>query len=307
MDYCSSCRRHLNGALVCPGCGAYAPDIAPPTTIATRIPTAGTASREATCSGSWLDGDLPDEPTPSGPDEAPHTHPAADLDGPPAAPQGPSGPDEAPHTHPAADLDGPAAAPQGRAARRRQLARWKKNKRRAAVATTIALVGGGLTLAALDRQSADRAQAAAAPDNHSMGSADEQTTAEARPESAPPGTHPSPRTTRPAHARPTAAVPHRQTIAAAPRTAPWDTHLDAAAAPRPARTAAARQQAAAPVSGGTDDNSTGAGTGTTAQQPSAPAATPATDSGTNSGTPPTSPSPAATSPSQVCLLVVCLG
>ena len=26
MDYCSSCRRHLNGALVCPGCGAYAPD-----------------------------------------------------------------------------------------------------------------------------------------------------------------------------------------------------------------------------------------------------------------------------------------
>ncbi|MGW1915529.1 SCO2400 family protein [Streptomyces sp. NPDC002076] len=30
MDYCSTCRRHLNGALVCPGCGAYAPDIAPP-------------------------------------------------------------------------------------------------------------------------------------------------------------------------------------------------------------------------------------------------------------------------------------
>ncbi|MFG3656619.1 hypothetical protein [Streptomyces sp. NPDC047706] len=29
MDYCSSCRRHLNGALACPGCGAYAPDIAP--------------------------------------------------------------------------------------------------------------------------------------------------------------------------------------------------------------------------------------------------------------------------------------
>jgi hypothetical protein len=30
MDYCYSCRRTLNGALVCPGCGAYAPDIAPP-------------------------------------------------------------------------------------------------------------------------------------------------------------------------------------------------------------------------------------------------------------------------------------
>ncbi|WP_422665372.1 SCO2400 family protein, partial [Actinacidiphila cocklensis] len=30
MDYCYQCRRTLNGALVCPGCGAYAPDIAPP-------------------------------------------------------------------------------------------------------------------------------------------------------------------------------------------------------------------------------------------------------------------------------------
>ncbi|MGO4759530.1 hypothetical protein AB4212_64740, partial [Streptomyces sp. 2MCAF27] len=24
MDYCPACRRHLNGALACPGCGAYA-------------------------------------------------------------------------------------------------------------------------------------------------------------------------------------------------------------------------------------------------------------------------------------------
>ncbi|WP_438285004.1 SCO2400 family protein, partial [Streptomyces niveus] len=29
MDYCSTCRRTLNGVFVCPGCGAYAPDIAP--------------------------------------------------------------------------------------------------------------------------------------------------------------------------------------------------------------------------------------------------------------------------------------
>ncbi|HEY5833309.1 SCO2400 family protein [Streptomyces sp.] len=40
MDYCFSCRRTLNGALVCPGCGAYAPDIAPP---ATRHESGGTA------------------------------------------------------------------------------------------------------------------------------------------------------------------------------------------------------------------------------------------------------------------------
>ncbi|MGW9177383.1 SCO2400 family protein, partial [Streptomyces decoyicus] len=40
MDYCSSCRRSLNGALVCPGCGDYAPDIAPPTHRHHRAPTA---------------------------------------------------------------------------------------------------------------------------------------------------------------------------------------------------------------------------------------------------------------------------
>ncbi|MGW7290181.1 LysE family translocator, partial [Streptomyces sp. NPDC054847] len=43
MDYCSSCRRHLNGALVCPGCGAYAPDIAPP-----AHPAGATAATAAT-------------------------------------------------------------------------------------------------------------------------------------------------------------------------------------------------------------------------------------------------------------------
>ncbi|MET8945390.1 hypothetical protein ABZX30_17850 [Streptomyces sp. NPDC004542] len=44
MDYCSSCRRHLNGALMCPGCGAYAPDLA--ADIATL--TAGARGAEAT-------------------------------------------------------------------------------------------------------------------------------------------------------------------------------------------------------------------------------------------------------------------
>ncbi|MGY0062087.1 SCO2400 family protein [Streptomyces sp. LZ34] len=30
MDYCPACRRHLNGALACPGCGAYAEEYAYP-------------------------------------------------------------------------------------------------------------------------------------------------------------------------------------------------------------------------------------------------------------------------------------
>ncbi|MFF5023852.1 SCO2400 family protein [Streptomyces collinus] len=306
MDYCSSCRRHLNGALVCPGCGAYAPDIAPPATVsmpASRPASAdggpaaapgGAAGRADAFGGPWFDGGLPEEAVPAGPEES-----AGPL--------------------PDADVDGPPPASRGRAARRRQLARWKKNKRRAAVATTIALVGGGLTLASLDRQSPARAQAASAPDDRGMGSVGGQAAADVEPEPAPPGTHASPGTGHPAHAGAAASVRHQGSLAA-PRTAPSDTHPDSAAAPLPARAPAARQQAVAPVSGGTSGHDattgtttgtattsgSGAGTGGTAQQPPAPAATPSSGGAADSSAQ-TSPSPAATSPSQLCLLVVCLG
>ncbi|MEU4039589.1 SCO2400 family protein [Streptomyces collinus] len=304
MDYCSSCRRHLNGALVCPGCGAYAPDIAPPATVsmpasrpASRAgrPAAtpvGAAGRADASGGSWFDGGLPEEPVPAGPEESVRPLPDADVDGPPPA-------------------------SRGRAARRRQLARWKKNKRRAAVATTIALVGGGLTLAALDRQSPARAQAASAPDDRGMGSVGGQAT-EVEPEPASPDTHASPVTGRHAHTGAAAAARHGGSLAA-PRTAASNAHADAAAAPLPARAPAVRHQAAAPVAGGTSGHDTttgtssgtgsgtGGGTGTTAQQPPAPAATPSTGGTTDSSAPRTSPSPAATAPSQLCLLVVCLG
>ncbi|MFD9096209.1 hypothetical protein [Streptomyces collinus] len=243
--------------------------------------------------GSWFDGGLPEEAAPAGPEESAHPLPDADVDGPPPA-------------------------SRGRAARRRQLARWKKNKRRAAVATTIALVGGGLTLASLDRQSPARAQAASAPDDRGMGSVGGQAAVDVEPEPAPPGTHASPGTGHPAHAG-AATAARRHGSPAAPRTAPSDTHPDAAAAPLPAQAPAARQQAVAPVSGGTSGHDTttgtttgtattsGSGTGSTAQQQPAPAATPSGGGTTDSSAPRTSPSPAATSPSQLCLLVVCLG
>ncbi|WP_459170944.1 SCO2400 family protein, partial [Streptomyces pristinaespiralis] len=130
MDYCSSCRRHLNGALVCPGCGAYAPDIAPPAHRA-EVPA-------ATAAATW---------EPYGAEEFPARPEAASTTG----------------------ADGAAAATtstgQGRAARRRQLARWKKNKRRAAAGTALAIVGGALTIAALPTDSGKGgASAAAAPD-----------------------------------------------------------------------------------------------------------------------------------------------
>jgi hypothetical protein len=143
----------------------------------------------------------------------------------PGEPGGPAG------FHPSGDADASFDAPRGRAARRRQLARWKKNKRRAAVATAVALVGGGLTLASMDRQSTDRAQAASAPDNRSMGAAGEETTGESTPDATPPGTHHSSHPTGPAHTqRQTAgSTAYRQSahsVAAAPRTTVPNTHPD---------------------------------------------------------------------------------
>ncbi|MFF4547853.1 hypothetical protein ACFY1J_27085 [Streptomyces sp. NPDC001406] len=266
MDYCSSCRRHLNGALVCPGCGAYAPDIAPPSALRPAVPS---CENPATAHGR------PD----FGPgDTAPVAAPAQDI---------------------AAEVAPPA--PQGRAARRRQLARWKKNKRRAAVATAVAIVGGGLTVASLDRHSADRAQAATAPENNPTGSAQEPTVEQTRPASTPPpGRHRSAHPTPPAQPLP-ANAPHQQSAAAPDPTSPTMTRPDAATTPRPATTSAPKARAASAATGSAATGDTG----TTAQQPSTPA--PTQTGGTGSGTSQTSPSPAATSPSELCLLVVCLG
>ncbi|MGW1256360.1 SCO2400 family protein [Streptomyces sp. NPDC002513] len=292
MDYCSSCRRHLNGALVCPGCGAYAPDIAPSTALRASAPGTGAAvtgsrTRESALLGTWHDSDLPDK--------------AAAL----------AGAEQAPPFRPSGDVDGPPPASQGRAARRRQLARWKKNKRRAAVATAVALVGGGLTMTALDRHSADRAQAATAPDEGNMGVAGEQTAGESLPEPAPPGTHRSAPSPRPAHttspapalspAQPSAAgIPRRQSLVTTPRTV----RPDSAATSPPAQTPVARPRITAPVSGGT---TAAGGTGTATQQPSTPPPPPATTGQTAPGTPQPDPVAAPTSPSHLCLLVVCLG
>ncbi|MFD0505364.1 hypothetical protein ACFQ0G_25575 [Streptomyces chiangmaiensis] len=97
------------------------------------------------------------------------------------------------------EAPGGPGAPYGRAARRRQRARWKKNQRRAVVATAFALVGGGLTFASMDRHSAERAEAAAAPDVASMGGSDGQ--APEPPRSRPCPTHSGP-LTPPPHSRP---------------------------------------------------------------------------------------------------------
>jgi hypothetical protein len=300
MDYCSSCRRHLNGALVCPGCGAYAPDIAPrpavgPTAAGTAdAPAAPTAAWETALSGSWHDGDLPDG------DMA-----RTDLEWTPDA--GPHG-----------DIDDAPDAPQGRAARRRQLARWKKNKRRAAVATAVAIVGGGLTVASMNRQSVDRTQTTAAPDNRAMGVAEREATdtpdpasTPATPDGAAPGT---------SFARQAATVlprKHTQTVATTPRKTLPLVQADSAAAGGAKKAASTPRTTDSTVTnaGGTTPGSADS-SGTAVEEATTPASTPppsgasdsGTDSGTGSGTSQSSGSTQDTSSQQkLCLLVICLG
>ncbi|CAM5301334.1 hypothetical protein SPURM210S_06669 [Streptomyces purpurascens] len=177
MDYCSSCRRHLNGALVCPGCGAYAPDIDPSAADGRTGPAAPPAWREGNV---WDDRTVWDGAR-SGTRELPlaYTGPFGGRENPATDP---AGGHEIPDTDPSGGHGsaGTAAADdyqvpqQGRAARRRQMARWKKNQRRAVVATAVALVGGGLTVAAMKGDSTPGVQAATAPEDTTMGGAGER-------------------------------------------------------------------------------------------------------------------------------------
>lgn len=212
VDYCSSCRRHLNGALVCPGCGAYAPDIAPVTEHGHGIPASATPIR-------------------------PEPHPYGSFD--PFAPVDPVAPvgafDDLASAGQAGGVggveDAAAAVPvaAGRAARRRQRARWKKSQRRAVVATAVALVGGGLTVASMDGGSGHGSRATAATDLSSMGSENDTADTSAELPSTGPGTGKhrkpsagdaqSPATGTPAQ-RSGASAPHTASDKTEPYTAP---------------------------------------------------------------------------------------
>ncbi|MFI1658244.1 hypothetical protein ACH4ZU_25535 [Streptomyces sp. NPDC020472] len=295
MDYCSSCRRHLNGALVCPGCGAYAPDIAPTTTGGRIVPApvATTATGEVSApvtpsSGAWHDGRL--------------------LDGLPvgAVVEGTPGGDSA------AEVVGASASVEGRAARRRQRARWRKNQRRAVVATAVALVGGGLTMSGMDRQSGDRAQAATAPQDPGAG------VVEDREEQ---GTPPPPPSVRPDVQRASVApsappveppVSHqsrRRYTTASLRTTPPISPAHATAPLHGTEPSAPEPRSTSPASPAPVPASPPAPTGATgtADAPTqAPA--PADAVGSPSREPADRPdtTPASTSPSEICVLVVCL-
>lgn len=282
MDYCSTCRRHLNGALVCPGCGAYAPDIAP-SVIGGPTAAAGTATAPA--------------------------EPAAAVT-PPAAPPGDV----------ASEPTDPSGTGTGRAARRRQLTRWKKTQRRALVATAVALVGGGLTLTSMDRGSGDRAQAATAPDLRGMGGATGPADGSTDPEStvASPDRAPS---SPPADAE-------RRTPADATEAspAPSRTHTDSASrtpvevtsrptAPDSVSRSGGRSGASGGVDAGPGSSSvSGSGTATRPTPPPPVAAgegdgdgTGGTDRGDGVRPAPATPPPAEPDDPELCLLVICLG
>lgn len=290
MDYCSSCRRHLNGALVCPGCGAYAPDIAPsaiggPTVSAAPGAMAtGTAAWEAPAADTWYDGYFRDE-----------TAPPAALD-------------RTASDVPTADVEDAAevpVAPQGRAARRRQRARWKKNQRRAVVATAVALVGGGLTVSAMNRGGTDKAQAATAPEVPNTASVEQHSTELTRPASTPPDTREAPRTdTSSSHPSPTDAA--REPITT-PHTTRQLTRPDVATTPSPTATSVPQTQTVPSASQGGDSGDSG-DTSAGQQQTPTPTATDSSGSDSDTATSPTSPAPEATSPAQLCVLnLVCLG
>ncbi|MFC8370674.1 hypothetical protein ACFUIT_22340 [Streptomyces sp. NPDC057239] len=285
MDYCSTCRRHLNGALVCPGCGAYAPDIAPAVIGGRTVPGPATAA----ATGAVV---------------TPPSSPPGDV---PRAP-GPTG--------------------TGRAARRRQLVRWRKTQRRALVATAVALVGGGLALASLDRGGTDRTQAATAPDLRGMGGAeapaDQYDDGLDVPTSSPDRTDRSPSADDRRGRTDAEAAP-------APTT-PSGTRTDGAAVPETAVPSQPRTTSPDSVSrsGARSDTGSGSGAGSgagpesvsgseTATRPASPPPAADSDGGGTDGrtdqgdgsqpapSPPATPPATEPDPSRLCLLVICLG
>ncbi|GAB7032443.1 hypothetical protein AB0G35_03405 [Streptomyces sp. NPDC021749] len=304
MDYCSSCRRNLNGALVCPGCGDYAPDIAPPSHRQDRTGAEAAAlweswqAPEATAAASYED-----VMTPARAETAGGTAPEAGL----AASEG-------------ADVPAATGTGQGRAARRRQLARWKKYRRRAVAATAFALVGGTVTATLLqnNRPATTHAQASAAPDPEAV-SAPGTPTASEEPDGRA-SRHPGDRAPLGRHRKPDAGAGHSAAPAAPQAHSATPTHPAAAPSTAP-HTAAApaagghsghtdTAPAAAPASSGGSDTGSG---GSSAQQPAGSGSDSGTSSTTSTApdqqpsTSPSSPSTEPTSPSHLCVLgVVCL-
>ncbi|MBY8879040.1 SCO2400 family protein [Actinacidiphila acidipaludis] len=345
MDYCYSCRRTLNGALVCPGCGAYAPDIAPPagayqgdgtTNAAWESYGLAPAGHPGGSAGPLPDGLLPGHPAPFGgwttPDEHAYAaHPGYHGGAPaPAGAHGYPGRTESSRPRLAALIDAETAGPdggeepetgtpsvlgpaslaptlhRGRAARRRQMERWKKNRRRAGVATAVALFGGGVTVASMQGHSGrSGATTASAADPQAPTALQTDNTAVSLPNG---GTAPS---AAPSHV---ATQQHSSATRPAPRTThagpdsitsipasviPSGQPVSYSSATKPRPSTGATTAPVAPTDNGSGSTTANSGSGSTT---STPPATPPPSSA-----PPATTAPSTPPPQQLCLLIVCLG
>ncbi|TQJ75304.1 hypothetical protein [Streptomyces sp. SLBN-31] len=295
MDYCSSCRRHLNGALVCPGCGAYAPDIAP-------LTDGGRAVAAPAATAAW--------PQPV----REHTASAPSYD-------------EPEHAGGDTDVEDPAPTQEGRAARRRQRERWKKNQRRAVVATAVALVGGGLTVSAMNRGgSAQQTQASQTPDVTSMGVAETPDQGDGVLPPAGTGKHRKPDTTASGSSTNGGVTQERSATAAhtdSARTQPYtvsgtpstktpagSTQQTSTAAGGGSGTTSGQSSTSSTADGGTTSNSSSSTSSSSSSSSSSTSTSGSSDtSGTSqsTGTSGSDTSTASTSPSGICLLgLVCV-
>ncbi|MFD8072534.1 hypothetical protein ACFV3E_07750 [Streptomyces sp. NPDC059718] len=181
---------------------------------------------------------------------------------------------------------------QGRAARRRQMERWKKNRRRAAAATAVALVGGGLTVAALPHGgSKGRADTAAAAETLVPATARTVPLSSIPAQPGGDATHRPGQRAHPATTAPRGDAPHAAPSATG-TTAPAHTAPQGDTRPR------AGTVTAVPVPADTAPPTTAP-----SSAPHSPADVPATPPTTTAA-----PTPSATkSPMQLCLLVLCVG
>ncbi|MEU0402829.1 hypothetical protein ABZ318_21810 [Streptomyces sp. NPDC006197] len=210
-----------------------------------------------------------------------------------------------------AELMGASRSAEGRAARRRQRARWRKNQRRAVVATAVALVGGGLAMSGMDRQSGDRAQAATAPQDPGAGAVADQVE-QVEQGTPPPSVRPDAQRASVAPSTPPVESsvpdqPRRQYERTSLRTTPPISKARVAAPLHGTEPSAPEPQSTSPASPA--PTSPPARTSTT-ETTDTPTQTPATTDATGSPgqEPATRPNttPASTSPSEICVLVVCL-
>ncbi|WP_420894631.1 SCO2400 family protein [Streptomyces scopuliridis] len=296
MDYCSSCRRTLNGALVCPGCGAYAPDIAPPGHHqGDAAPTTVTAAeawqaREFSASAEYYD--------------APHAGPEPTASDAHHAPEGAMA--DVSDAGPFSDSEYTAApVPEGRAARRRQMARWKKQRRRAVVASTVALVGGGLTLAVLPSRpsTGHDTQASATPEPKATATTGTDAT-ETDSSSVRPRTEDSQGSGSSARSSAITSPPRKATTLVA-RTSTKNPRQTTIAARPTATTSAQPRTTTATVTADEAPTANPPAPETTPPPPPPPPPPPADDS--TADTPPPSPPPTTTKPDRLCVLVLCIG